>query len=555
MAGQTTMETNTLLRIILAQLGDCPTPDPWLGVKIALFCGVQLVLLGLVVLALRRGYGGQGAETQDTARRVLRNSAIPLVLQIVTKALDFGFAVFVLYALLCKAQVGRYDFAALLVVMYLGTIADFGLTIVVIRDIVRQPAEAPLYFRTMVRLRTWLGLAAIPLAFSVPLLYMLLHRLGITREEIDAEYFVLIGLLALTLLPGGYSAAVTALFHAAEKMHIPATIGVVTNILSTLLRTAALVLGLGLVGVAAGALLATLLSALVFAVMLRRSFGPIPLRGPQVPWRPLLREGWPLMLNSLLLFVFFRFDVFIITPVLGDAATGAYNAAYRYINLTQILPPLIVNALFPLLTRRAHEDRQAFQHAYHYTLRLLLLLALPLATGMSLLAAPLITLMTEESYIVDAAPALAILIWYLPLAYVNGLTQYALIALNQARTITWAFGITAVFNLAANLICIPIWGLNAAAAITVASEMVLYALYRRTLRKVVGAPPLARLVWRPALACLALGALLFLRREAALPAALLLAAPIYLGLLAALRTLTDEDRRILRRLALRGDRG
>jgi O-antigen/teichoic acid export membrane protein len=110
--------------------------------------------------------------------------------------------------------------------------------------------------------------------------------------------------------------------------------------------------------------------------------------------------------------------------------------------------------------------------------------------------------------------ALAILAWFLPLSFANGLLQYVLIAVNRQAAITRAFLLGAGFNLLANLIAIPLavslgrpaWALYAAAAITVLSELVLYAVFRPILRDEGLQPALAAISWRPALATLAMGA-------------------------------------------------
>lgn len=532
------------LYLPVALIANCPQPTvrTWLGA--ALFSGalVFLLLAALIGAWLWRKRSG---ETHDTAQRVAHNSAIPLAIQMATRAIEMGFLA-VLYRVVCKSAIGQFDFAALLVVLYLGAFADFGLTVVTTRDVARDPSAAPRYFRAMLRLRTVLGLAAIPLALAVPALYSLLFRLGLTAEPLGGEQVVLIAILVLTLLPSGYSAAVTALFNATERLQLSAFLNLMTNIVSALLRVGALALGFGIAGVAVGSLLATVFSALIFELALRRTFGRIPLRGPGLAWRPLLAEGWPLMLNSLLLSVFFRFDSFIIPAYHGADALAAYAVTYKYINLTQILPPIVVGALFPLLSRRAVEDQAAFRHAYYYTLRLLLLLALPLATTMSLFAQPLVQILAPDYP--ESVTALAIIIWYLPFSYINGLTQYALIALGRQRVITAAFAMTALFNLAVNMVLVPIWGINAAAAVTVASEMVLYIPLHRALRQTVGAPPLLSMSWRPALASLAVALGILMARDASWLLALLLAAPLYLAGLLALRTFTGEDRLLLRRV-------
>ena len=56
----------------------------------------------------------------------------------------------------------------------------------------------------------------------------------------------------------------------------------------------------------------------------------------------LLGTGWPLMLNALLVGLFFRVDQFIIKPVAGSLAVEQYQAAYAYLNFVLIITPAII---------------------------------------------------------------------------------------------------------------------------------------------------------------------------------------------------------------------
>ena len=70
---------------------------------------------------------------------------------------------------------------------------------------------------------------------------------------------------------------------------------------------------------------------------------------------------------------------------------------------------------------------------------MLLALAFPIAVGTTLLAEPIILILAGPGYLPESAWALQILIWYLPISFVNGLLQYVLIAVNRQRTLSVAF--------------------------------------------------------------------------------------------------------------------
>ena len=77
---------------------------------------------------------------------------------------------------------------------------------------------------------------------------------------------------------------------------------------------------------------------------------------------------------------------------------------------------------------------------------------------MAALAPELVALFTRRNaaaYLPISAEVLAILAWFVPLSFANGLIQYVLIAIGRQSAITRAFLVGAAFNLAANLVAIP----------------------------------------------------------------------------------------------------
>ncbi len=507
-----------------------------------------LGLFGASAVALWR-VARQRSATDDLARRILRNSAGPLAIQLVLRAMDMAFAK-VLYSMLPGAQIGEYDLAALLVSLVLATVADWGLTVWLTREVARNPAAVRELFGTTLLVRWALALVMVPVAALVVGAYAGLQATHLISYALSARGTLLIAILTVSLFPTAFAAAATAVFLANEQATTPALANLVNNSLSTLLRIGVLLLGWGVIGVAGGALVATVINAAVFAGLLVARFG-----WPGWSWdaalaRTMLRSAFALMLNSLLIAVFFRFDVFIIKANANDLAVANYNAAYKYAQLALVLPPIVINAVFPLFARQALQDRGALLRGYRLTLRYVLLLALPLAATLTVFAPLAIALLSAPSYVAAGAPALRLLIWFVPFSYINGVAQYVLIALGRQGTITGAFVATALFNLVANLVAVPIWGINAAAAVTVLSEIVLYLPLAVILQRELGAAPLWDVLWRPSVAALAAGGAMWISRSWPAPA-LVVGVGVYGAALWLAGTVTAEDRLLWQRLRRR----
>ncbi|MEO7908917.1 MAG: oligosaccharide flippase family protein [Roseiflexaceae bacterium] len=535
-------------------------------IKLFLFGAILLLLLlGLAALLWRRFYR---EDSDNAARRVVKNSAVPLALRLIVRALDLLFA-FVLLNTLRGADVGPYTFAALFVVQILGTFTEFGLGLLLTREVARDPSAARRYFGVTLALRSVLVVVgALPVAALLIGSYSLLAALNL-GERITPIGQQAIWILFLTLIPGAYSSAVTALYNAAERMEVPAVVEVVTAILSMLARIAVLALGFGIIGLAWAAVAVSTFTALMYLVLQTRDFFR-----PTMQWdgeiiRRIMPLALPLMLNNLLNAIFFRFDTFIIKAFAsgtGDLLVQQYNLAYQIIGIATILPPVVTFAVFPMLARRADGERSGLALAQNRTLQVLLLLAFPISIGLTLLAPDLVRLFTRrnaDDYLPVAANVLAILAWFLPLSFANGLLQYVLIAVNQQRAITRAFVIGAVFNLVVNLVAVPWfgryllrpdWSLYAAGVITLLSEVVLFRVFLPILRREQLAPPLLALAWRPAIAALLMGAAMLVIRsfDPQVPllalAAFVAAPPVYLVALWLLGAFGVEERALMRRV-------
>lgn len=455
------------------------------------------------------------------ARRVAVNAVNPFVAQVFTKLLMLVYTVVQFRVLGNEGGVlGNYLLAGILL-MYASTVSEWGLGTLLTREVAQQRGASAKGHADVTRLFTQtLALRLLlSLALFVPIGLIILLYATYSGFSTDGVWAMLI--LALSLLPGAFSGTVTSVLYAYERMTLPAVVGIATSMLNVALGLGMLWLGWGIVGLALAALLATLVTAVLFWRIWRRelpgvamglSLSGLRIDGPSAA--ALLRSGWSLLLNGLLVGLFFRVDQFIIEPVLGGEGVERYQAAYSYLNFVLLITPAVTLALFPRMSRHAKEDMPRLAREYGFALKVLLALSGMIVVGTFWFAPLLITVVTggKEGFLPGSAIALQILILFLPFSFVNGVTQYILIALDKQSLITRAFALTLAFNVAMNLVLVPIWGIAGAALVTVLSEIVLLVpllwWVRRTLAPSGGMldPGLA---WKPALAALTAGLLMY----------------------------------------------
>jgi O-antigen/teichoic acid export membrane protein len=148
------------------------------------------------------------------------------------------------------------------------------------------------------------------------------------------------------------------------------------------------------------------------------------------------------------------------------------------------------------MSRQAREDPPALRRSYTLAVKLLSAVALPLAVVTTALAPVMVGLLGGREYLPFGATALAILIWSIPFGWINSVTNYLLIALDQQRGLTRAFAAALIFNVTINLIFLPRYGFAAAAAITIASEFFEGVCFYLYLRRSLGPMPWVAILWR-----------------------------------------------------------
>jgi len=457
---------------------------------------------------------------------------------VVARAVDLGFAVFML-RVLGPVEYGGYAFAVGLI-GYFAIFTDFGLGTLLTREVARRGEQGQRYVATIIGVRLMLCLVAAPVLGAAVWAY---H----TFLELSGGAALAALLLMAALGPSSVAGALSALFSAHERMEYPAGVVVLTSLAKAFLGVAALLLGWGVVGLGVISVATSALTALIFWGLITRYFFP-----PRITfdWRSgisMLGTAVPLVLNNLLNTLFFRVDVLLLQAIKGAEAVGIYSTAYKFVDGLLIIPSAFTLALFPLMSRQAETAPKDLARLYTRGLRALLLLALPAAVGITVVAEQLVVALFGEPFR-TAGGVLQVLVWFLPFSYVNGLTQYVLIALNQQRFITFAFAIGAAFNLTANLLVLPAYGPHGAAAVTVASEVVLMGPFLVAVVQRLGMPQIGALALRAGAAAAAMGALLTAAGAWPLWALAPVGAGAYLAGLWLLRALTPEDTALLTRL-------
>ena len=149
----------------------------------------------------------------------------------------------------------------------------------------------------------------------------------------------------------------TSLFYANEQAEKPAAIATITTMNKAVLGVILLILGEGIVGLAALSIFNNILTLVILLWTGRKLIGRLGIGLPDFKLiGEMMRESFPLMLNHFLATVFFQVDIVILQALKGAEVVAQYGTAYKWLLAINIVPAFFTQALFPVISRQAKDD-------------------------------------------------------------------------------------------------------------------------------------------------------------------------------------------------------
>lgn len=303
------------------------------------------------------------------------------------------------------------------------------------------------------------------------------------------------GLVTLALVIAAWADGLSEAFRsAASSRHVqsgPAVVLVVQRFTALGLVVAALGLGAGLVGAALAYLVASLFGAVLMGLVAWVSAGLRP--GPRLVSRAHLHDFVTAIrvngLNDLVSMALFRIDVVIIAWLAGPVAVGHYTAAYRLVETVLFISWSIARVLLPALADQTpgSPDRS---RTISGALALAGVVYLPYGAVLLVRGDEIVRLLFGDDF------GSVTLIGLLALApFFFGVAQVCLAGLLAVRpdpAVLAASGLALTVNVVLDVLLVPRWGAQAAAAATTLSYAVQAAVLLRAVRLTTSTAPARR---------------------------------------------------------------
>jgi O-antigen/teichoic acid export membrane protein len=452
----------------------------------------------------------------STRRLVASNTAVQVAGRGLMLAIGLA-SIAVITRYLGPDDYGRYTLALTYMQLF-AVLADVGLFTIVVRDISRDPSRTEELVGNTLTLRLVLSAVVIAVAAAISLLL-----------PYDPDVRVAILLAGLPLLFGMLNSTFVTVLQSRLRMG-RAVVGDVLGravALGAVALVAALDLGFYAVmwAAAAGAL-----ATAITTMLLTRPLARVRFRAEPAVWRGLLRTALPLGLALAVNELYFRADTLIISLYEPYQRVGLYTLAYRMLELALVFGTVFLTTTFPLLSQAVANDEARARRTIQLSTDVFVVLGAPLVAGGLAVAPEVVELAAGEEF-GDAATPLRILLAAGALAWVNGVFGYALIAKERQMSALWLNLSALVFNVGLNLLLVPRYGIVIAAAVTVASEMLILAGSYVLMRRYFDFFPAPRTLVPALVAAAAMGGLLWVLRDAPLAVLVPLGAAVYAGIL------------------------
>lgn len=398
---------------------------------------------------------------------------------------------FVLFVVLSRTfgqdGIGQYSFG-MAVTGFFAVFADFGLYNLNIKEASRKNGSLQDDFGAALILRvgyTLLGLAGLLVAVQF-----------LPISEQGRRIVLLLGIYQFGYrLTYGFS----SLFVAKERMGVVAGLEFVLRVVTSIGGVCIALMGGSLV-LAVGVLPAvTAIEVVVAFALAVRHFGAPNLR---VGWRVTIataKRAAPYGLSGILFQLQSRVDVFFLGILLSEAAVGVYNAAFRVVFMLSFLTYYAGVAIFPAASRLYEESLVDLRQLYATSLRIFVLLGVPAAVGISLVAPELIPLIFGSGF-EETIVVLRLLTALVVISGLKNLLSFFLMACDGQVQRVKNQWIAASVNVALNASLIPVLGIVGAALSVILAEMLLATLLIHELSRRIGWPPIASRLWASALA-------------------------------------------------------
>ena len=402
-------------------------------------------------------------------KTIFKNMSWLFVSQIITSICGFIWTM-LMARYLGVERYGIFGFAVSLTGI-LCILFDLGIGIHSVRHIATDYDSAPKYLGNAIPLK---GLFSI-FGFIVILIVLIVMKC----DELTITVTLLI---TIEQIIKKFVELMTATFQAFEKGKFQGISNTLLNILTFIFILIVIYTDLGLYGIAIAYIAANILALIYCYYILTKHLTKPQYELDKEFCKMITIAALPFAASVILSSIYYSIDMVMLTNIVGNYATGIYNATYKLIGVLTLFYGIYSAVIFPVMSKFFKNNESMLLILYEKSIKYLLLAIIPIAIATMCYSTDIIHLIYGHQY--DAASSvLSILIWTVCLLFISGAGNTLLNASYKEVTVTKIYAIAAVFNVVLNLILIPYLSYDGAAITTVLSDVLIvvvqsYVIYK-----------------------------------------------------------------------------
>ncbi len=471
----------------------------------------------------------------STAAAIAKNTVFISFGEMGTRILSFLLVV-AIARYLGDIGLGAFAFAFAFTDLLLNFV-DLGIPMYLTREIAKNKQSASAYLSNVLGLR--LSIFPFMLLTGVAAAFIIHASTAETRLVI---ILATVG-TALSFLTDPFRMA----FLANERGSYYSALIIFERLMFTAAGLVLLLKGYGLVPVLVTFVISQFVSLLLTSYVVRKKFASFSLKFDKRFILSIIRDSLPFGIANFLRMIYQRLDTLLISAFAGFAATGWYGAAYRITESMRFIPLVVLNAVFPAMSRLHMQSKEHVKLLYEKTFYYMLIAAVPMAVGLNIVAGRAIPFFYGSQF-TPSVIALQLLIVAEALLFIHYIMGFLLGAVGKQHLFTIVTACYVAANAVLNLILIPRYSyIGAGAAAVITQAIAVITLYYFCTKNGYGLN-LPKLIFKPAFAAAVMAAALVALKNVHLLAAMPAAAAVYIATLFIIKGVGKEEVDIIKKI-------
>ncbi len=399
--------------------------------------------------------------TRVGSRRVVADVAA----QIGGQALNILLGIVTTVVIVRALEATRYgEWATILAAIELiAMVGNLGLETVAVRMAAQDPE----------REGAWVGAATtLRLALMAPMLAIFFAVLALLASD---EQMAIAGIvLSATFLTAAIS-TLRVVFRLHVRNHVTVAFTTANSVLWAGSVVAIAALGGGLVAFALAFSAIAIVIQCSLALLALRTMH-VQFRGSRALWPRILGVGISVGIAATLTFAYGRIDQILVFELASDPAeVGVYAAMYKILDNAGVVPLAVMTTLFPIMAGLYPADPERLKRMMQIAIDYLTIVALG-GLALALAAAePIVQLLYGSDYVSGASILPVLLAAFIPIC-IGNVAGNMVVAMDMQRRYIWFALLGLLLNVPLNVVLIPEHGIEAAAWITLATEVLVVSL-------------------------------------------------------------------------------